>query len=126
MTDKTVFADWVDEHAVADASLDARIPLYDLKRTPGRDDDAWVTTTGDGAHHVREFYRLLRYLADGGFTGYAFKAPFTEAPTMDAWIRGGNGPAAKQQRKTAEVPADEVSDWYVHPEDILGAEVSEA
>ena len=97
MTDKTVFADWVDEHAVADGSLDARNPLYDLKRIPGRDDDARVITTGDGAHHVREFYRLLRYLATADSPCTRSKHP---SPGPPRWMPGFREAMARRRNSS--------------------------
>ncbi len=100
MTDQKRFADWVRDHAIAVDSLDPQVPLDDLEPLREVIGDARVVAIGESAHYVREFYllrhRLLRFLAERcGFTVYAMEEPFTETPTIDAWIQGGPGTAAE-------------------------------
>ncbi|MFI6910034.1 erythromycin esterase family protein [Nonomuraea sp. NPDC050394] len=77
-------------------SLDPMDPLDDLEPLLDLVGDARVVAIGESSHHVREFYllrhRLLRFLVERrGFTVYALEAPFTDAHTIDAWVRGGAG-----------------------------------
>ncbi|MEV4899196.1 erythromycin esterase family protein, partial [Nonomuraea sp. NPDC055795] len=81
---------------VESRSLDPMAPLDDLEPLLDLVGDARVVAIGESSHHVREFYllrhRLLRFLVERrGFTVYALEAPFTDAHTIDAWVRGGPG-----------------------------------
>ncbi|MFC7534049.1 erythromycin esterase family protein [Actinoplanes sp. GCM10030250] len=87
---------WIRRYAVTADTLDPDAPLDDLEPLRDLIGSARVVGIGENAHHVREFYllrhRLLRFLVERcGFTTLAFEAPFTEAHTVNAWVRGGPG-----------------------------------
>ncbi|WP_314175172.1 erythromycin esterase family protein [Streptomyces winkii] len=89
----SVLADWFREHSTTLTTLDPDLPLDDLEPLRDIAGDARVLALGENAHFVEEFSlarrRVLRFLAERcGFTVFAFEFGFSEAFTLDPWLRG--------------------------------------